>query len=182
MDGIKKIWPKWEPIEVLGKGGFGTVYKAKRESFGKESFSAIKVVKIPNDEVELKEMTSSGFNVEQIKAYYRQSVQSLIDEVKLMETMKSASHVVGIEDFEVVELEEEIGWKIYIRMELLTNLIDYLNEKGVTVEEVKKMAIHILAALEFCHDQNLIHRDIKPANIFVSKFGEYKLGDFGISR
>ena len=37
----------------------------------------------------------------------------------------------------------------------------------------------ILTALEFCHEQNIIHRDIKPANIFVSEFGEYKLGDFG---
>ena len=44
------------------------------------------------------------------------------------------------------------------------------------------MGQDILTALEFCHAQHLIHRDIKPSNIFVTPFGEYKLGDFGISR
>lgn len=37
-------------------------------------------------------------------------------------------------------------------------------------------------ALEYCQCQNIIHRDIKPENIFVSRFGEFKLGDFGIAR
>ena len=125
-------------------------------------------------------MTSTGFTEEQIRAYYQKSVKTLVDEIRMMETMKSASHIVGIEDFEVVE--DGIGWKVYIRMELLTNLQDYLMEKGVSVEEIVKMATHILSALEHCHEMNIIHRDIKPANIFVSRFGEYKLGDFGISR
>lgn len=182
MEGISKIWPKWEPVEVLGQGGFGIVYKAKRENFGEVLWSAIKVIKIPNDYTELKTMESSGFTEEQIKQYYKKSVTALINEIRLMDTMKSASHIVSIEDFEVVELENEIGWKVYIRMELLTNLHDYLSKKGSSVEEVRKMAIDILTALEHCHQLDIIHRDIKPANIFVSRFGEYKLGDFGISR
>ena len=36
--------------------------------------------------------------------------------------------------------------------------------------------------MEYCQCQNIIHRDIKPENIFVSRFGEFKLGDFGIAR
>lgn len=177
MEGIKKIWPNWEPVEVLGKGGFGCVYKAKREKFGKTLYSAIKIVRIPNDESEMKEMITSGFSKEQIKEYYYNSVKMLIDEIRLMDKLKSASYIEGIEDFEVIEYD--LGWKVYIRMELLTNI---LNKEALSIDEVKKMAVHILSALEHCHALNIIHRDIKPGNIFISSFGEYKLGDFGVSK
>lgn len=182
MESINKVWPKWQAVEVLGEGGFGKVYKAKRDSFGEEMYSAIKVIKIPNDPHEVDEMTTSGLTRDNIKNYYYKSVVGLVDEIKMMDKLKSAGHVVGIEDFEVVENESGFGWTIYIRMELLTNITDYLKTVEVTAEEVKKMAIHVLTALEHCHDLNIIHRDIKPANIFISKFGEYKLGDFGVSR
>ena len=42
-----------------------------------------------------------------IKEYYKKSVMSLLSEIKLMEKMKSASHIVGIEDYEVVENEND---------------------------------------------------------------------------
>ena len=180
MENINKIWPKWEPVEVLGEGGFGKVYKAKRSDI--EAYSAIKVIKIPNNQSEVKEMTSSGLTNEHLKSYYYKSVTAFTDEIKLMIKLKSAGHIVGIEDYEVLENKDSFGWTIYIRMELLTNLSDYLKGKVVTVDEVKKMALHILNALEYCHDLNIIHRDIKPANIFVSEFGDYKLGDFGVSK
>ena len=99
-----------------------------------------------------------------------------------MEKMKSASHIVLIEDYEVVEEKERMGWKIYIRMELLTNLQDVIKAGKMDTQGVVKMAEDVLTGLEFCHEVNLLHRDIKPGNIFVSEFGEYKIGDFGISR
>ena len=46
----------------------------------------------------------------------------------------------------------------------------------------KVVKIDLCKALEYCQCQNIIHRDIKPENIFVSRFGEFKLGDFGIAR
>ena len=57
-----------------------------------------------------------------------------------------------------------------------------MQENPLTQDEVVKMGIDVLSALEFCHRSNILHRDIKPDNIFVSNFGEYKLGDFGIAR
>ena len=71
MEQIKFIWPKWQVLEVLGQGGFGTVYKAKRDNFGDVTYAAIKVVKIPSNRSEVKEMTGSGLSEAHIKEYYR---------------------------------------------------------------------------------------------------------------
>lgn len=182
MKEIHEVWPGWKIQSLIGSGGFGKVYKAKKDLLGEETYSAIKVIQIPNDPAEVSNMQASGMDEKSIQEYYKASVVQLINEIKLMERMKSASHVVAIEDYEVVESPENLGWSIYIRMELLTNLNTYIQEKGMSVQDVVKMGIDVLTGLEFCHQQNLIHRDIKPANIFVSSFGEYKIGDFGISR
>lgn len=179
---IENVWPNWHVESRIGQGGFGIVYKVKKELFGDITWSAVKVVSIPNDPAEIKDMSASGLDEESIREYYQESVKQLINEIRLMEKMKSASHIVLIEDYEVVEEKERMGWKIYIRMELLTNLQDVIKAGKMDTQGVVKMAEDVLTGLEFCHEVNLLHRDIKPGNIFVSEFGEYKIGDFGISR
>ena len=180
---IQEIWPEWKIESSIGSGGFGKVYKARKELLGqKETYSAIKVIRIPNDPAELSNMQASRMDEKSIREYYKASVEQLTNEIELMERMKSASHVVAIEDYDVVEESETIGWSIYIRMELLTNLNTFIKDKGMSTQDVVKMGIDVLTGLEFCHQEKLIHRDIKPDNIFVSEFGEYKIGDFGISR
>ncbi len=44
-----------------------------------------------------------------------------------------------------------------------------------------QLGIDIRRALEICERRDIIHRDIKPDNIMMSDFGNFKLGDFGIS-
>ena len=67
-------------------------------------------------------------------------------------------------------------------MELLTPLNRVLKERELSTEEIIKLGKDIASALILCEKKNIIHRDIKPANIMVSQFGNYKLGDFGVSK
>ena len=67
-------------------------------------------------------------------------------------------------------------------MEYLTSFMDYCAEKQLTEKEVIKLGMDLSKALEYCRKLKIIHRDIKPENIFVSRFGDFKLGDFGIAR
>ena len=60
MDQINKIWPKWHTVELIGRGAFGEVYKVKREELGETFYSAVKVIRIPRDDGEVREFLSEG--------------------------------------------------------------------------------------------------------------------------
>lgn len=176
------VWPEWEIIEKIGEGSFGKVYKAQRTEQGKVFYSAIKIITIPSSQGELSSVRSETPDEKSVKEYFYSLVKDCIQEVSTMEYFRGNSHVVAVEDYKVVEYLDDIGWDIYIRMEYLTSFLDYCAGKALTEKEVIHLGIDLCRALEYCQKQNIIHRDIKPENIFVSRFGEFKLGDFGIAR
>lgn len=180
---LKQIWPEWQ-IEgkPLGKGSFGVVYKAVRRDHGVESYAAIKVISIPTDPSEVDSLRSEGLDMNATRTYLQGIVNDFVSEIQLMESLKGVQNIVSVEDYKVVEKSGEIGWDIYIRMELLTSFNAYICDKKLTEEEVIKLGCDICTALEICAKRNIIHRDIKPENIFINDFGYFKLGDFGIAR
>ena len=100
-----------------------------------------------------------------------------------MKELQGQSNIVSCDDFKVVPHENGIGGDIFIRMELLTSLAQVLRKKEkLSEQEIIKLGKDISHALILCESKNIIHRDIKPANIMVSQFGDYKLGDFGVSK
>ena len=182
MDKINKIWPKWHTVEPIGRGAFGEVYKVKREEFGETFYSAVKVIGIPNDKQEIQEFINEGQTSGSIRYYYESVAKGLMNEIKVLEELKSAGNVVNIEEFEIQERKEEIGWDVYIRMELLKSLNEYRQGRQMEWEEVEKLGLDICKALEYCERRKIVHRDIKLSNIFVDDYGDFKLGDFGIAR
>ncbi|NCB91495.1 MAG: serine/threonine protein kinase [Clostridia bacterium] len=182
MEEIEKIWSGWKMVELIGQGGYGKVYKIKKESYGQTIYSAVKVIAVPEDESEITELAASGMDEKSIQEYYDTQIKQMIAEIGYMVKMKADSHVVSIEDWEVKEEKDKIHKTIYIRMELLDNLDDFLKRCGSDTRTIVKLGMDICTALEYCHAQNIIHRDIKPSNIFVSERGDFKLGDFGVAR
>lgn len=176
------VWPEWELIEKIGEGSFGKVYKAKRTERGRSFYSAIKIISIPASKEELDSVRSEMNNEQSTREYFRNLVEDCIQEIYTMEHFCGNSHVVSFEDFKVVEYLDEIGWDISIRMEYLTSFMDYCTGKELTEKEVIKLGCDLAMALIYCRKLNIIHRDVKPENIFVSRFGDFKLGDFGIAR
>lgn len=176
------VWPEWELIEKIGEGSFGKVYKAKRTERGRSFYSAIKIISIPASKGELDSVRSEMNNEQSTREYFRNLVEDCIQEIYTMEHFCGNSHVVSFEDFKVVEYLDEIGWDISIRMEYLTSFMDYCTGKELTEKDVIKLGCDLAMALIYCRKLNIIHRDVKPENIFVSRFGDFKLGDFGIAR
>ena len=179
---LAQIWPEWEVEKQLGRGSYGVVYQVVRRDNNIQSHAAIKVISIPTDASELDSLRSEGLSMDGAKTYFKGIVNDFVDEIRLMESLKGVQNIVSVEDYKVVERTDEVGWDIYIRMELLTPFNSYLCNKQMTEKEVVKLGTDICTALEICSQRNIVHRDIKPENIFINDFGYFKLGDFGIAR
>ena len=175
-------WPEWKIIEKIGEGSFGKVYKAQRTERGKSFYSAIKIINIPGSQSELNSVRSETGDDQAARQYFQNLVEECIQEISTMEYFRGNSYIVSVEDFKVMEYLDAIGWEISIRMEYLTSFMDCCAEKQLTENEVIQLGLDLSKALEYCRKLNSIHRDIKPENIFVSRFGDFKLGDFGIAR
>ena len=137
---------------------------------------------LPGSQSELNSVRSETGDDQAARQYFQNLVEECIQEISTMEYFRGNSYIVSVEDFKVMEYLDAIGWEISIRMEYLTSFMDCCAEKQLTENEVIQLGLDLSKALEYCRKLNIIHRDIKPENIFVSRFGDFKLGDFGIAR
>ena len=185
MENFKNIrlpWPEWEIVKYLGGGAYGRVYEIERNNSGIREKAAVKIVSRPKEESELEADYQNGYDRESIAVKYTEILQEYINEYKLMKELQGQSNIVSCDDFALEKNPNGIGGKIYIRMELLTPLQKVTKERLLSEKEVIKLGKDICKALILCERRNIIHRDIKPDNIMISKFGDYKLGDFGVSK
>ena len=152
---------KYEFIEIIGKGSFGTVHKVKNKKTGEQR--AIKI--IPKQ--------TKGILME----------KKIITEIELLEQI---DHPNIIKLYEFYDLED----KICIVSELGNGgpLSKYKGSPKMTSElEIAIIMFQLLSAVNYCHNKNLMHRDIKPDNILVEnkqQQGHFhiKLIDFGTAK
>lgn len=203
----KYLWSEWQIVNEIGSGAYGTVYKIRREDASGVYFAALKVITVSvKDEhisVSLKDSKAHDLqeendnlkkntNVEMDKSQLKDAdanskvdyfcfAEEISKEISFMEKFKGNSNIVSYEDHRIAFDEESNCWVILLRMELLTSLAEYFGNEDRSEKDVVRLGIDICSALEICEKEGILHRDVKPGNIFVSDFGNFKLGDFGIA-
>ena len=156
------VFGNWKLNHLIGEGGSGKVYEARREDFGRFCSAAVKIFSLPQNLAE-----------EQIDE---------IDEFSMVANLRESKNIVGYDDREIAGGPGGTSCDVILRMELLTPFFEYAHSNKLTVRDVIRLGIDICAALEIAQKFNIAHKNIKPENIFVSKLGDFMLGDFGISR
>ena len=182
FENIRLPWRDWKIVKDLGGGAYGRVYEIERTISGIQEKAALKIVSRPKNKDEMESYYNEGYSKADLIASYESEIQNYVQEYKLMKELQGESNIVSCDDFTMVPHEDGIGGDIFIRMELLTSLQQILRERSLSEQEIIKLGKDISHALVLCESKNIIHRDIKPANIMVSQFGNYKLGDFGVSK
>src|SRR5260370_30407370 len=86
-------------------------------------------------------------------------------------------NIIKVYGFEYVEGHSFLILQ-YVDGESLASLL----ERAAPMEpfEASRIAISVLNALDYAHEENIVHRDIKPSNILVDRHVVPYLGDFGI--
>ena len=181
-ENIQLPWPDWTITAYLGGGGYGKVYQIERNVSGLREEAALKIISRPADDQEIEAYYDNGYDAESMVATYTDELQRYVKEYQMMRELQGQSNIVSCDDFAVVPREDGIGGSIFIRMELLTPLPKAVKKEMLSEEQVIRLGKDICRALILCEERNIIHRDIKPDNIMISRFGDFKLGDFGVAR
>ena len=179
-----KVFDHWQIREFLGSGSGGktAVFRLVRSDSDRGA-SALKVVNLIEERGSLEKL--SARRREEYEAVRDECSSSAEQEVWMMDDLRGNTNIVDYLDHTFVDWEDDTGFgrDLLIRMELLKDLRSELRSgRQFTEAEVLKVGRDICIALILCHRKNILHRDVKPENIFLNKDGNYKLGDFGVSR
>jgi serine/threonine protein kinase len=147
--------PGFEIVNKLGGGVFGMVFKARKESIGKDY--AIKFLKVDDEGV-------------------RDAVARELDSVRFFAQVDHPN-LVSIED------KGEVDGIPYIVMSFAgqETLRKRLSEGPLGREEGLRIFIQAARGVQALHDHSLVHFDLKPANIFL-KGDIARVGDYGLSK
>ncbi|WP_443771063.1 protein kinase domain-containing protein, partial [Anaerostipes sp.] len=171
-------------VEKINSGAFGTVYKVEKVNPSGKYIRALKHITIPSEKQYMSVLNSMGGDASKADNYFSEMLNDIVSEIQILNDLseKGVEHIVRYYENEITMTDAPRRYDVYILMEYLTPLDEYITANSFTVRDVLTLAFDVLEGLKACHANGVWHRDIKNENIFASKKGGYKIGDFGVSK
>lgn len=149
----------YEPVEVLGEGGFGIVYRA-RQRFPVDREVALKLLR-------------SGLETQQLMARFT-------DERRYLARLDHPDVV------RVLDAGTTGDGRMYVVMDLAPGvpITEFVRAEGVSLRDRVRLFARVCRAVHAVHQRAVIHRDLKPSNILVHRDGSGarpRIIDFGIA-
>jgi serine/threonine protein kinase len=148
----------WCVEHEIARGGFGTLYRARRISDGMPG-----ALKLLHEEL--------AASKDLVKRFRREA-----------EIVGALQHPNICRMYETGELPSGLP---YMALELLDgrDLQSLIVERGrLTVDEALALLRPIADALDAAHARGVIHRDVKASNVFLTRDGRVVLLDFGVAK
>lgn len=147
---------RFEIVGLVGKGGFGSVYRAQ------DTFL--------NREVALKLLRAAA-------SENRRAVARFLREPKAAAQLRHP-HIVPVYDAGVMNGHYYIA-SAFIPGQTLEQALE---RERLPMRRAVEIVRNLADALGYAHNLGIIHRDIKPANIILDARGQPLLTDFGLAR
>lgn len=146
---------RFERLEELGVGAFGSVWKARDTKLDR-----VVALKLPRTE-SLDESDTRTF-LREARAAARLNHPNIV-----------SVHEIG-----------RVGNTAYIASEFVDgpNLKDWLKLNRPDIQTAARLCHKLAEALQHAHEQGIVHRDLKPANIVLDRFSEPHITDFGLAK
>ncbi|MBM4080288.1 MAG: serine/threonine protein kinase, partial [Planctomycetes bacterium] len=155
--GVRARVGGYEIMTRIGKGGMGTVYKARQLTMNR--VVALKILR--------RRLASDKRYIERFQR-----------EARALAKLNHENIVQGI------DVGEADGYH-YFAMEFIegTSIKETILNEGALDESLALgIALQMARALRFAHQNGIIHRDMKPSNIILTKDGVAKLCDLGLAK
>jgi serine/threonine protein kinase/tetratricopeptide (TPR) repeat protein len=151
---------KYKLRELIGEGGFGSVFLAEQEHPVRRRV-ALKIIKL-------------GMDTRSVVARFEQERQALA----LMDHPNIAK---------VFDAGSTAGGRPYFVMELVKGdaITTYCDRNQLTIPERLRLFTQVCHAVHHAHTKGVVHRDIKPSNILVATQDgrpHARIIDFGIAK
>ena len=144
-------------IERLGRGGMGTVYRARQLSLQRDVAFKMLNPKLSQDNTFIKRF---------------------IEEARASATL---NHQNILQVFDVGEDNGHYFFSMeYAAKGTIQKLID--GQKHLPIEQAVPYLIQTACGLEYAERKKIVHRDIKPDNLMLSEDNVVKIGDLGLAK
>ncbi len=151
---------RYQLVEPIGEGGFGTVWLAEQLEPVRRPV-ALKIIKL-------------GMDTREVVARFEAERQAL--------ALMDHPNIARVFDGGATE-----SGRPYFVMELVKgqHITDYCDAKQLCTEARLKLFIEVCKAVQHAHQKGIIHRDLKPSNVLVTEQDGRavpKVIDFGIAK
>jgi serine/threonine protein kinase len=156
---LPRAFGPFELLEVIGRGGMGTVYRARQRT--PDRSVAVKVIR-------------PGMMSATMLGRFRYEADLLA----------RLQHPGIAQIFEAGAVTSADGQQPYFAMELISGEpIDlFVSQRHLAIRERLQLLVKVCDAVHHAHQKGVIHRDLKPCNILVDDAGQPRVLDFGVAR
>ncbi len=142
-------------IRPVGEGSFGKVFQARQRYSGR----ACAMKFIPKHGKSEKDLRSLRSEIDIMKTLDHPNV------IKMLDAFETAMEFVVVMEF---------------AQGVLFDVLEH--DASLPEREVREIAIQLIDALHYLHENRVIHRDLKPQNILIGTDRVVKVCDFGFAR